>query len=140
MFQITEPLVISRDINETTVQEYFIETKKTIKLFGATEDETTDNEIKEMLNFEIELAKIMPPIEDSGYFEKPYNLMKFVDLRKNFPSIPLQEILTEMFNPMSINQDEVINVNCPKYLSDLGILLSKTPKRYGHTQNEPIAF
>ncbi|XP_060847235.1 neprilysin-2-like [Rhopalosiphum padi] len=86
-------------------------------------------ELRESLDFEIELAKISLPSEKRKNATELYHPMNISDLQQRFPSIPWQEYLNNILNPMTIRQDEIIVVTSPKYLSDLEILLSKTPKR-----------
>lgn len=130
--------VLIKGLNDTNVQQYYMKMKKIISSFGAAIDETTDKEILELLNFEIELAKIMPPKEEHLAFEIMYNPIKFADLQKKFLTLPLQQIISNIFSPLTIQKNDIINVHFLKFFSNLEILLSKTPKRYEHTQNELI--
>lgn len=143
MLQIALPdLIFDQDIlingfNDTLVQKYTAYMLWFIKGFiddNAKLNDTLLIEAKEIMHFFIELAKIMPLKEEQSDWEKQYNPMKFVDLHKKFPSIPFKDMIKNTFNPIPIQPDEVIIVHYPKFLSDLEILLSKTPKRYEHTQ------
>lgn len=98
-------------------------------LFGADRQRAV-KDLKESLDFELSLAKISLPLEERRNASKLYNPMKIADLQQKFPSIPWQEYLNNLLNPLSIRQDDIIIVNSPKYLSDLEALLSTTPKRY----------
>ncbi|XP_027847675.2 neprilysin-2-like isoform X2 [Aphis gossypii] len=86
-------------------------------------------ELKESLNFEIKLAKILLSAEERRDATKLYNPMKITDLQEKFPSIPWKEYLNKLLNPLTIRYDDIIIVNSPKYLSDLEVLLCNTPKR-----------
>jgi len=86
-------------------------------------------ELRNSLDFEIELAKISLSEEERQDATKLYHPMKISDLQQKFPSIPWQEYMNKMLNPLTIRQDEIIIVTSPKYLSDLETLLSNTPKR-----------
>ncbi|CAH1724670.1 neprilysin-2 [Aphis gossypii] len=97
-------------------------------LFGADRQRAT-KELRESLDFEIGLAKISLPLEERRDAAKLYNPMKVADLQQKFPSIPWQEYLNKLLNPLTIRQDDIIIVNSPKYLSDLEAVLSNTPKR-----------
>lgn len=96
--------------------------------FGANR-QTATKELKESLDFEIELAKISLPREDLQDLDKLYNPMKIADLQQKFPSVPWQEYINTLLDPLSIGQDDTIIVESPEYLSGLEILLSNTPKR-----------
>lgn len=97
-------------------------------LFGADRQRAV-KELRESLDFEISLAKISLPLEERRDAAKLYNPMKIADLQQKFPSIPWQEYLNKLLNPLSIRQEDIIIVNSPKYLSDLEAILSTTPKR-----------
>jgi len=86
-------------------------------------------ELKNSLNFEIEFAKISLSEEERQNATKLYHPMKISDLQHKFPSIPWQEYMNKMLNPLTIRQDDIIHVTSLKYLSDLETLLSNTPKR-----------
>lgn len=135
MFQLDQAsLGLSREylvkgLDEKIVNAYYKYMVDIAVLFGADRPRAV-KELRESLEFEISLAKISLPLEDRRDAGKLYNPMKIADLQKKFPSIPWQEYLNKLLNPLSIRQDDVIIVNSPKYLSDLEALLSKTPKRY----------
>ncbi|XP_026818159.1 neprilysin-2-like [Rhopalosiphum maidis] len=97
-------------------------------LFGADRRRAI-KELKESLNFEIKLAKILLLAEERRDIAQLYNPMKIADLQKNFPSIPWKEYLDKLLDPLTIRHDDVIIVSSPKYLSDLEVLLCSTPKR-----------
>ncbi|XP_050062351.1 neprilysin-2-like isoform X2 [Aphis gossypii] len=86
-------------------------------------------ELKNSLNFEVEFAKISLSEEERQNATKLYYPMNITDLQQKFPSIPWQEYMNKMLNPLTIRQDDIIHVTSPKYLSDLETLLSNTPKR-----------
>ncbi|XP_001944441.2 neprilysin-2 [Acyrthosiphon pisum] len=95
-------------------------------LFGADRKRATE-ELRESLDFEIELAKIsIPQEEETNYML--YKPMNIADLQQKFPSIPWQEFLNKLLNQF-IRQDDIIVVSSPKYFSGLEALLKKTPKR-----------
>lgn len=98
-------------------------------MFGAERSRAAD-QLQDSLDFEISLAKISLPQEERRDYDKMYNPMSVADLQKKFPSIPWQEYINNMLISQTIEQDDVIIVNNPKYFSDLEKLLDNTPKRY----------
>jgi len=84
-------------------------------LFGADRQRAI-KEMRESLEFEIELAKI---------FNEEYNQTKIAYLQQKIPSIPWQEFLSKFFD-FSLPQDIKFSL---KYLSDFETLINKTPKR-----------
>lgn len=117
-----------KDTDDKIVAAYYKYMVDIAVLFGADRQRAT-KELRESLDFEIGLAKISLPLEERRDAAKLYNPMKIADLQQKFPSIPWQEYLNKLLNPLTIRQDDIIIVNSPKYLSDLEALLSNTPKR-----------
>jgi len=97
-------------------------------LFGA-DRQSAAKELRESLDFEISLAKISMTLAERQDKESMYNPMNIADLQQKFPSIPWQEYMNKLLNPLTIQQDDIIIVQSPKYLSNLETLLSNTPKR-----------
>lgn len=110
------------DKDNIFLEEYYEYMVDTAVLFGA-DPHSAMNEMKESLEFEIELAKIKErlgeiPLQD-------YQSMNILDLQQIFPNTPWQEF----FNQLFVHQDYIIACQL-KYLEHLEILLSKTPKRF----------
>ncbi|XP_026818640.1 neprilysin-2-like [Rhopalosiphum maidis] len=97
-------------------------------LFGA-DRQSAAKELKESLDFEISLAKISMTLAERKDSESMNNPMNIADLQQKFPSIPWQEYMNKLLSPLTIQQDDIIIVRSPKYLSNLETLLSNTPKR-----------
>jgi neprilysin len=114
--------------DDKTVLGYFKYMVDIAVLFGADRRRAI-KELKESLNFEIKLAKIMLLAEERRDIAQLYNPMKIADLKKNYPSIPWKEYLDKLLNPLTVRHDDIIIVSSPKYLSDLEVLLCNTPKR-----------
>jgi len=98
------------------------------EMFGAYRPWAIE-ELRESLEFEIELAKISLSEKERQDETKLYHPMKISDLQQHFPSIPWQEYMNTILNPLTIQQDDIIIVTSPKYLWDLETLLSSTSKR-----------
>lgn len=118
-----------KGLDEKIVSAYYRYMVDIAVLFGADRQRAV-KELKESLDFEISLAKISLPLEERRDAAKLYNPMSIADLQKKFPSIPWQEYLNKLLNPLTIRHDDIIIVNSLKYLSDLEAILSNTPKRY----------
>eukprot|EP00102_Acyrthosiphon_pisum_P019401 XP_016656611.1 PREDICTED: neprilysin-11-like [Acyrthosiphon pisum] len=108
-----------------SVDEYYRYMVDIAVLFGADQQKANE-ELKESLDFEIELAKMSE--EERPDDDKLYNEMKITDLQQKFPRIPWQEFLNKTLNQF-IRQDDIIIVTSLKYFSGLESLFSKTPKR-----------
>lgn len=98
-------------------------------MFGAIRPRAAE-QLQNSLDLEISLAKISLPQEERTDFNKMYNPMTMADLQKKFPTIPWQEYINNMLISQTVNRDDVIIINNPKYFSDLEYLMNNTPKRY----------
>ncbi|XP_060860193.1 neprilysin-2-like [Metopolophium dirhodum] len=125
-FELSHQYLV-KGTNYLVVDEYYKYMVDIAVLFGADRQRATE-ELKESLEFEVELAKISMPLEETNDLFKMYNPMNITDLQQKFPSIPWQEFLNKLLKQF-IRQDDIIIVSSPKYFSGLGALLSKTPKR-----------
>ncbi|KAL3861161.1 hypothetical protein ACJMK2_007226, partial [Sinanodonta woodiana] len=88
-------------------------------------------EMKEMINFEIELANITTPREDRRDSELLYNRMTVKDLKTRIPSFDWLRYLEMIFSyvNLTINETEVVVVYAPEYLEKLMTLLANTSNR-----------
>ncbi|CAI6356529.1 unnamed protein product [Macrosiphum euphorbiae] len=118
---------LAQEKDDDSVYQYYRYMVDIVVLFGAERQKATE-EMRESLDFEIELAKISMSEEEQQDNDKLYNQMKISDLQQKFPRIPWQEFLNKTLNQF-IRQDDIIIVASPKYFSGLESLLSKTPKR-----------
>ncbi|XP_026818473.1 neprilysin-2-like isoform X2 [Rhopalosiphum maidis] len=114
---------------ESNVNEYYRYMVDIAELFGANRSESLLTELGKSLAFELKLAKISQSSEEDLNDTTKQSQMKIADLQQKFPSIPWEEYLNKLLNPFTIQQDNIITVHSPKYLSDLETLLSITPKR-----------
>lgn len=96
--------------------------------FGADRKKATE-ELRESLDFEIELAKISQPHAVGQDRARLYDTMNVAELQQKFPSIPWQEYINELLDPLAVRQDDKIIVKSPEYLSGLETLIRITPKR-----------
>lgn len=91
---------------------------------------TAERELRESLDFEIELAKISLSKEDRRNITMLYNVMTIAEIQQNFPSIKWLEYFNSILYPeVQVNSNEAIIVVSPRYLSSLTDLIKRTPKR-----------
>lgn len=92
---------------------------------------TFENEMAELLQFEIKLASVMTPNEDRRDPNKMYNLMTVAELARTVPEFDWLRFLQATFADVNITVDEteVVNVVEPKYLTKLTDLVHRTPCR-----------
>ncbi|KAK4879928.1 hypothetical protein RN001_008074 [Aquatica leii] len=92
---------------------------------------TAEKDLKDSVNFEISLAEITLASEDRRNMSTLTNIMTLSTVQKKYPVIPWIEYLQNLANDPSviITENEEIDIGVPKFLTDLNVLLQKTPKR-----------
>ncbi|XP_065215808.1 neprilysin-2 isoform X2 [Planococcus citri] len=118
-----------KGLDEKIVAAYYKYMVDIAVLFGADRNRAT-KELRESLDFEIQLANISLPLEERRNATKLYNPMNITYIQRQFPSIPWLEYINTILAPTNkISESEVVIINTPQYLHNLETLLSKTPKR-----------
>ncbi|EEB19488.1 endothelin-converting enzyme, putative [Pediculus humanus corporis] len=120
---------LSKGFDEKIVQAYYEYQVDIATLLGA-DKKMAETELKESLNFEIQLANISLPNEERRNASKLFNPMSIHQLQQKFPSIPWLEYFNRLLpKHIRVNSSEVVIVSVPTFLKQLEALLSKTPKR-----------
>ncbi|XP_054271423.1 neprilysin-2 isoform X2 [Macrosteles quadrilineatus] len=118
-----------KGMEEKLVQALYSYMVDIATMFGADRDRAT-KELKESLDFEIELAKISMPPEKRRDANRLYNPRTIPELQERYPSIPWVEYISTILpKSVPLMPDEVVILDEPKYIEDLEALLSNTPKR-----------
>ncbi|CAH0557229.1 unnamed protein product [Brassicogethes aeneus] len=118
-----------KGMDEKLVKAYFDYMVDISVMFGADRKRAL-TELKESLEFEIKMAEISLPSEKRRNATALYNPMSMDELQRKFPSIPWLEYMNNLLSPdTSIQPDEIVVVNVPKYVTDFERLISRTPKR-----------
>ncbi|XP_022169537.1 neprilysin-11-like [Myzus persicae] len=126
--ELDEASLALKGTDEKIVARYYRYMVDIAVLLGADQYRAV-KELKQSLDFEIRLAKISMSAEERRDTSNLYNPMKLADLQRNFPTIPWEEYLNKLLFPLTIQRDDIIIVNAPKFLSELEVLLCSTPKR-----------
>ncbi|CAH4038346.1 neprilysin-2 isoform X2 [Pieris brassicae] len=120
---------LNRGFKDKLVQAYYEYMVDIATLLGA-DRARAEVELKDSLQFEINLANISLPLEKRRNATSLYNPMTIAELQEKFPKIPWLTYVNKLLAPhVQVSLDEIAIVNVPKYLTDLEILLEKTPKR-----------
>ncbi|XP_076289981.1 neprilysin-2-like [Lasioglossum baleicum] len=91
---------------------------------------TAKTELEQSLEFEMKLANISLPKEKRRNATLLYNPMSVRELSKTYRSIPWKEYFNTLLAPnLQVDDDEVVIVSVPSYISSLEKLLASTPKR-----------
>ncbi|XP_068624947.1 neprilysin-2 [Battus philenor] len=120
---------LNRGFEDHLVQAYYQYMVDISVLLGADKERAT-TELKESLEFEMKLANISLPLEKRRNATSLYNPMTIGELQQRFPKIPWLKYINRLLAPhITVGLEEITVVNVPSYLSDLEVLLEKTPKR-----------
>ncbi|XP_053650118.2 neprilysin-2 isoform X3 [Cherax quadricarinatus] len=118
-----------KGFNDSDVQAYYNYQVNMAVLLGADRIRAED-EIKESLEFEIQIANYSLPKEERRNATKLYNKMTIGQLQEMVPEIPWLEYINTVLQPFfTVTIDEPVVVNVPNFVKNLGKLLTRTPKR-----------
>ncbi|XP_045470626.1 neprilysin-2-like [Harmonia axyridis] len=121
--------LLKKGMNETLVKAYNDYLVDIVVLYGGDRTQAI-KEIKQYLEFRIELAKIMFMPEERRNASLGYNKMTIREVQIRFPSIPwLQYINTKLEPFVTLTYDDFVIVTEPEYIEKLEKLLAVTPKR-----------
>ncbi|XP_069163087.1 neprilysin-2 isoform X2 [Procambarus clarkii] len=118
-----------KGFNDSDVQAYYNYQVSMAELMGA-DRATAQKELKESLEFEIQIANFSLPKEERRNASKLYNKMSIAELQKMVPEVPWLEYINTVLDPFfTVTEEEPVIVNVPTFVKKLGQLLTKTPKR-----------
>ncbi|XP_012252045.2 neprilysin-2 isoform X2 [Athalia rosae] len=120
---------LSKGLDDKIVKAYFDYMVDIAVILGANKERATQ-ELKESLYFEIKLANISLPNEERRNATLLYNPTTVRELNERYPSVNWKDYINHLLPPtVQVDEDEVVIVNVPKYISDLEDLIKVTPKR-----------
>ncbi|KAI8129853.1 hypothetical protein FF38_13123 [Lucilia cuprina] len=118
-----------KGFNETLVSAYYDYMVDMAVLFGA-EKETAKKELRESLQFEMDLANISWPNEKRRNSNDLYNLRTIKQLQQDYPYVQWLDYINALLpEGLQVDEDEVINLSVPSFFEDLDKLLKRTNKR-----------
>ncbi|KAF2900310.1 hypothetical protein ILUMI_05875 [Ignelater luminosus] len=119
-----------KGLDNKIVQAYYDYLVDLAVIFGA-DKLTAEKEIRDALEFEINLAKMGLLKENRRNITALTNPMTIEEMQERFPSIPWQKYLGNLANDpnLELTPSTVTNVAVPDYLVKLEKLLKATPKR-----------
>ncbi|XP_058790780.1 neprilysin-2-like [Phymastichus coffea] len=121
---------LSKGFEDKIVQAYYKYMINLATSLGA-EKERSKKELRDSLNFEIELAKISLSSEDRRNMSQLYNPMTLDELQLEYPDISWSEYLNRILLPQTklYKSSFPIIVKVPNFLKALLKLINSTPKR-----------
>ncbi|KAK7071727.1 NEDD8 protease nep2 [Halocaridina rubra] len=118
-----------KGFNDSDVQAYYQYQISMAELLGANRSRA-ERELKESLEFEIEIANYSLPKEERRNATKLYNLMTIGELQEMVPEIPWLEYINTVLSPFfEVNVKENVVVSSKEFIKNLGQLVNRTPKR-----------
>ncbi|RVE72607.1 hypothetical protein OJAV_G00039050 [Oryzias javanicus] len=118
---------LNKTANEKYLTAYLTFLEELGVLLGGTE-ETSQTMMKEIVDFETTLANITVPQEERRDEELIYHKMKVEDLKTLAPAVEWMPYLSEVFEPVPLNQSEPVVVYAKEYLQKVSDLIEKTNK------------
>ncbi|KAJ8670102.1 hypothetical protein QAD02_001361 [Eretmocerus hayati] len=121
--------LVSQDAKNTVLDAYFQYMIDYVQELSADLEKAVP-ELRKILRFERDLAKISPTQTETDDTTQNYNLFTIEQLTKQYPTIPWLHLLNGLSTPSVHleNSDQVI-LTSPRYLTELIKLMANTPNR-----------
>lgn len=98
-------------------------------MLGGTKEDA-DKEIRDVVDFQIQLARIFISSEDRRNPKLYYNQKSLKEIQELYPWLDWKPFLNNLMYPaFEIDDNYILNVNDKAYYDNLGALLQETPKR-----------
>merc|ERR1711990_654266 len=119
-----------KGLSDRTVSAYYKYMVNVAVLLGA-EKSVAISELRDSLEFEIELARASMPREMRRDSNRMYNPMMIRDLEEYAPMVPWLEYINKILTPeiLVVKDTERVILDEPGYLKNLTEILKRTPKR-----------
>jgi len=137
MLEVDQPsLGLSREylikgLEDKDVQAYLEYMVSTAIYFGA-EPQVAEFQMRKALELELKLAEISLPREKRRNKTALYNPMTVTKASELYPSLPWVEyinVILDVNRKVSIEENEIVNIGVPKYLTDLKDFIDTIPPR-----------
>ncbi|XP_046376734.1 neprilysin-1-like [Haliotis rufescens] len=121
-----------KERNSSTLKAYEDYIIRTAVALGANQVDASD-QIRDLVDFEIEIANITVPLFDRLDQSKQYNPMSIAEMAQNYSQFDwlkhVRDIMAEEGVDINITAEEVVINWSPPYFEKLFPILEKTPKR-----------
>ncbi|XP_033220990.1 neprilysin-2-like [Belonocnema kinseyi] len=135
VLDIDQPMIrfdrdaLVKGFSDKSVKDYFRNMVETAVKYGANKAKA-ENELRDVLDFEIELTTITLREEERHNQTALENLMTVKNLTTTYPFVHWKKYFnTILKSAFVIGDEEVIKVSVPTFFAKLGPLLKKTPKK-----------
>jgi len=116
-----------KGFDDKFVQAYYNYMVQTAVFLGADENDAKE-EMKEALQVELQLAEMSLPAEEKINKTAFYNPMALGEVQKLYPEFPWIKHISESLG-VTVDENEVVNVPVPKYITDFQSYISTIPTR-----------
>merc|ERR1712158_279619 len=119
-----------KGLSDRTVAAYYKYMVNVAVLMGA-ERSVAERELKDSIEFEMELARASTPREMRRDSNRMYNPMMIRDLKEYAPMVPWLEYINNILTPeiLVVEDTERVILDEPGFLKNLTEILKRTPKR-----------
>ncbi|KAF5280977.1 hypothetical protein FQR65_LT14901 [Abscondita terminalis] len=116
--------------HNTIVQWYYKYLVDLSVIFGANRT-VASSQMKEVINFMVELAKLTLPPEERRNFTAVTNIMNVAEIKKRFPQIDWIDFMNNIIDipGIQIYDNDTVDVSSLEYVNKLERLLTQTRKR-----------
>ncbi|CAL7951565.1 unnamed protein product [Xylocopa violacea] len=120
---------LSKGFEDKIVQAYYSYMVDIAVILGANKTEA-ETQLRDSLQFEMDLANISLPNEKRRNATLLYNPMTVQELSETYPSVPWKEYFNTLLAPNAeVDENEVVIVSVPSYIENLEKLLAATPNK-----------
>jgi len=120
-----------KGVDDKDVKAYYKYMVDTAVFMGA-DRELAEKEMKDALDFELKIAEMNLPKEERRNKTALYNTMTVKELSELYPDMPWVEYINNILSTdgsITIDENEVVNVRVPKYVTDFATLIPTIPPR-----------
>ncbi|XP_037924758.1 neprilysin-2 isoform X2 [Hermetia illucens] len=118
-----------KGLEDKIVRAYYDYMVDMAVLFGAERTRAV-NELRESLQFEIDLANISLPNEKRRNSSALYNPMTIADIQTKYPYVSWLNYINALLpEGLDVDENEIVIVSVPTFFEALGDLIKRTPKR-----------
>uniref|UniRef100_A0A336KWM6 CSON001488 protein n=1 Tax=Culicoides sonorensis TaxID=179676 RepID=A0A336KWM6_CULSO len=115
--------------NDTYVRNYMNFISDIMVMLGAQKTPFLNSEIREMIEFEVNLTKIVIPHRGRRNPQQLFNVMTISDMQTKYPYFNWLKFLRESYPNLNFSSNEVISVTDLNFFENFGKLVQRTSKR-----------
>lgn len=98
-------------------------------LLGAKQSTILNSEVREIIEFEVNLTQIVIPHRGRRNPQQLFNVMTITDMQSKYPYFDWLQFVREVYPHLKFNSDEVVAVTDMNFFENFGKLIEKTKKR-----------